>query len=81
MASSPREAGVVAKTGHALAEASGFSTYRRGSRRWARVDHPRPRLGRLQQRARLTPAFLEEAALVGKGDSVIDVAAWAEMMA
>ena len=39
------------------------------------------RLGRLQQRAHLAPAFLEEAALLGEGDGFVEVGAGAEVVA
>jgi len=62
-------------------EASDFSTHQCGRQHWAGVDHPRPWLGRLEQRAHLTPAFLEEAALVGEGDGVVEAGTGAEMVA
>jgi len=38
-----------------------------------------PRLGHPRQRAYLTPAFLEEAALFGDGDGVVEAGAGAEV--
>ncbi len=36
---------------------------------WAGGDDPRLRLGRLQESAHRAPAFLEQAALFGEGDT------------
>ncbi len=44
-------------------------------------DHPRPRLGRLQQRTHLYPAFLTQPALVSEGDGVVEAGPGAEVVA
>jgi len=45
-----------------------------------RGDNPRGGLGCLQQREYLTPAFLEEAALLGEGDGFVELGTGAEMI-
>ena len=61
-------------------EASGFRTHRRGRRRWAGGGDPRLRLGHPQQRAHRAPAVLEEAALLGEGDGLVEAGARAEVV-
>ncbi len=67
---------------HALGlEASGFRPHWCDRRRWAGGDQWPGWLGSLQQRARLAPMFLEEAALLGEGDGFVEVGAGTEMIA
>ncbi len=61
-------------------EASGFRPHRGDRRRWAEGEQWPEWLGSLEQRAHLSPALLEEAALVGKRDSFIEVGTRAQMI-
>ena len=61
-------------------EASGFRPHRRGRRQWPGGDQWPGWLGRLEQRAHLSPALLKEAALLGQGDCLVEAGARAEVV-
>ncbi len=73
--------GVRAQGRPIAGEASEYRTHGCGSGREAGVDHGRPRLGGLEQRAHRAPAVLDEAAVRGAGEGVGDVGAGTEMIA
>jgi len=61
-------------------EASGLRPHGGVRRRWAGRDQWPGWLGSLQQRAHLSPALLEEAALVGERDRIVEVGAGTKMI-
>ena len=61
-------------------EASGFRSHWCDRRRWARGEQWPGWLGSLKQCAHVTPALLEEAALLGKRDPLVEAATWAEIV-
>jgi len=63
-----------------LREASGLKGQGGVRRRWAEGDQGPGWLGRLEQRAHLSPALLEQAALFSKRDGVVEAGARAEVV-
>ena len=54
---------------------SGFRTQRCGGQRGTQKDDPCSRLDSLEERAQLSPPFLKEVSLLGKGDAFVEVRA------